>query len=209
MAELTPARCCRGRAGLVEAVLDQTGVGRVALGGVALGGVAAADPDRIEAPYLQLVMQRLWEAERERARTSSGARRWRSSAGRAGSCARTSSARSARSSPTSGTPPPACSTTSSRPRGRRSRIASPTSRSTQTCRRTWSAMCSPSSLRGASCGRSTVRSSSITTCSPTPCSRGEPSTTPSAGSSSSAPPRTPGSAASQSRLRSASWRWPR
>ncbi len=50
---------------LVERVLDEVGTGRIepALGG--RGAVESADDGaRIEAPYLQLVMQRLWEAER-------------------------------------------------------------------------------------------------------------------------------------------------
>jgi WD40 repeat protein len=51
-------------AGLVARVLEEVGSGRIepALGG--LGGVeAVADLARVEAPYLQLVMQRLWEEE--------------------------------------------------------------------------------------------------------------------------------------------------
>jgi WD40 repeat protein len=52
---------------LVTAVLDEVAAGRVELGvsgrGVVLGG---ADGDRIEAPYLQLVMARLWKVEEER-----------------------------------------------------------------------------------------------------------------------------------------------
>jgi WD40 repeat protein len=44
-------------AALVEAVLDEISAGRIDGGG--------APPGRIETPYLQLVMQRLWEAERE------------------------------------------------------------------------------------------------------------------------------------------------
>jgi WD40 repeat protein len=50
---------------LVERVLDEVGAGQIetALGG--LGMVEGADvAARIEAPYLQLVMQRLWEEER-------------------------------------------------------------------------------------------------------------------------------------------------
>ena len=50
---------------LVENVLDQVGAGQIepALGG--LGTVEGVDPAmRIEAPYLQLVMQRIWEEER-------------------------------------------------------------------------------------------------------------------------------------------------
>jgi len=49
---------------LIERVLDEVGAGRIepALGG--LGAVEGAeDGARIEAPYLQLVMQRLWEEE--------------------------------------------------------------------------------------------------------------------------------------------------
>jgi hypothetical protein len=49
---------------LVEAVLDEVAVGRVALGGVARGA-AAGETGRIEASYLQIVMQRLWEADRD------------------------------------------------------------------------------------------------------------------------------------------------
>ncbi len=51
--------------GLVERVLDDVGAGQIepALGG--LGAVEGArDGARIEAPYLQLVMQRLWDEER-------------------------------------------------------------------------------------------------------------------------------------------------
>ena len=50
---------------LVERVLDEVGAGQIepALGG--LGAVEGSDDGaRIEAPYLQLVMQRLWEEER-------------------------------------------------------------------------------------------------------------------------------------------------
>jgi WD40 repeat protein len=51
--------------GLVERVLDEVGTGQIepALGG--LGAVEGReDGARIEAPYLQLVMQRLWDEER-------------------------------------------------------------------------------------------------------------------------------------------------
>ena len=50
---------------LIERVLDEVGIGRIepALGG--RGAIEGADDTaRIEAPYLQLVMQRLWEDER-------------------------------------------------------------------------------------------------------------------------------------------------
>jgi WD40 repeat protein len=48
---------------LVEAVLDQVAAGRVDVGRAGRGGVET-DEERIEAPYLQLVLERLWEAER-------------------------------------------------------------------------------------------------------------------------------------------------
>ena len=51
--------------GLVERVLDEVGTGMIepALGG--LGAVeTAGDEARIEAPYLQVVMQRIWDEER-------------------------------------------------------------------------------------------------------------------------------------------------
>ncbi len=52
---------------LVGSVLAQVGSGRVELGAVGRGVVTAPDDsDRIEAPYLQLVMSRLWEVESKR-----------------------------------------------------------------------------------------------------------------------------------------------
>ena len=50
---------------LVEAVLDQVAAGEVDVGRAGRGGVQK-DEDRIEAPYLQLVLERLWQVERER-----------------------------------------------------------------------------------------------------------------------------------------------
>ncbi len=53
---------------LVEAVLDQVATGKVALGHVGRGVVGEDDDDaegRIETPFLQLVMERLWDAERD------------------------------------------------------------------------------------------------------------------------------------------------
>jgi WD40 repeat protein len=53
--------------GLISAVLDEVVAGRVELGGVSRGvGVDHGDGGRIEAPYLQLVMARLWDMETER-----------------------------------------------------------------------------------------------------------------------------------------------
>jgi WD40 repeat protein len=57
---------------LVDAVLQQVAVGRVDLGQSGRGGVGEEDADRIEAPYLQLVLERLWEVE-----TAAGSRRLR------------------------------------------------------------------------------------------------------------------------------------
>jgi WD40 repeat protein len=51
---------------LADAVLDEVATGRVDLGQTGRGVVSGApSDDRIEAPYLQLVMRRLWEAEEE------------------------------------------------------------------------------------------------------------------------------------------------
>jgi len=50
---------------LIEAILDQTATGKVDLGHAGRGLPAGeADEGRIEAPYLQLVMERVWEEER-------------------------------------------------------------------------------------------------------------------------------------------------
>jgi WD40 repeat protein len=51
---------------LVGAVLDEVAVGQLALGGLPPSLTDPSRTSRIEAPYLQLVMQRLWETERER-----------------------------------------------------------------------------------------------------------------------------------------------
>jgi len=52
---------------LVGAVLDEVADGRVELGAVGRGVVTVrSNGDRIEAPYLQLVMSRLWEEEADR-----------------------------------------------------------------------------------------------------------------------------------------------
>jgi WD40 repeat protein len=54
---------------LVETVLDQVETGRVDQG-MGRGGVTDAGEGRIETPYLQLVMQRLWEEERAEGSTT-------------------------------------------------------------------------------------------------------------------------------------------
>jgi WD40 repeat protein len=51
---------------LVEAVLDQVAVGRVLAGDDGRGPDVEAGSDQVEAPYLQLVMERLWDAEERR-----------------------------------------------------------------------------------------------------------------------------------------------
>ena len=50
---------------LADAVLAQVSAGRVALGGTGKGRVASGDAggERVETPYLQLVMTRLWQEE--------------------------------------------------------------------------------------------------------------------------------------------------
>ena len=53
---------------LVEAVLDEVAAGKVDMGRAGRGGVET-DEERIEAPFLQLVLERLWEVERERGST--------------------------------------------------------------------------------------------------------------------------------------------
>jgi WD40 repeat protein len=64
--ELTPADRVEAQPELVEAVLDEVAAGRVELGLSGRGGVGEEDSDRIEAPYLQLVLERLWEVETSR-----------------------------------------------------------------------------------------------------------------------------------------------
>jgi len=52
---------------LVDAVLDQVATGRIEQGLAGRGSALEdTDPSRVEAPYLQLVLERLWEVERSR-----------------------------------------------------------------------------------------------------------------------------------------------
>ena len=51
---------------LVEAVLDQVEVGRVLLGRLDGEASGEREPGAVEAPYLQLVLERLWDAEERR-----------------------------------------------------------------------------------------------------------------------------------------------
>lgn len=64
--ELSGARPMRVESELVEAVLDEVEVGRIALRGVARGTADTPGNGGIEAPYLQLVMQRVWDVEQGR-----------------------------------------------------------------------------------------------------------------------------------------------
>src|SRR5207248_2468233 len=51
---------------LVDAVLDQVVTGKVEVGQTGRGAIESANGDvRIETPYLQLVLRRLWDEERE------------------------------------------------------------------------------------------------------------------------------------------------
>ena len=49
---------------LVEHVLNEVAAGRLAVGGGGRGALQATSNGRVETPYLQLVMERLWEVER-------------------------------------------------------------------------------------------------------------------------------------------------
>ena len=51
---------------LVESILGEVSAGRIDSGMVGRGAAVEGDRTRIETPYLQLVLQRLWEVERER-----------------------------------------------------------------------------------------------------------------------------------------------
>jgi WD40 repeat protein len=63
-----PAQRVEIEPALVQAVLDQVASGRIDPGAVSgRGAVERETPDSVEAPYLQLVLTRLWEVETERA----------------------------------------------------------------------------------------------------------------------------------------------
>ncbi|MGH3031176.1 MAG: hypothetical protein ACRDNE_10500 [Gaiellaceae bacterium] len=64
--ELSEGRSVELEDGLVEAVLDQVEVGRVLVGGLDREPAEEARGGEVEAPYLQLVMEGLWEAEERR-----------------------------------------------------------------------------------------------------------------------------------------------
>jgi len=64
--ELVPERdSVQLEPGLVEAVLDEVEAGKVDLGEGGRGAVGGEAEGRIEAPFLQLVLQTLWETERQ------------------------------------------------------------------------------------------------------------------------------------------------
>ena len=156
---------------------------------------------RIEAPYLQLVMQRLWEVERARGVVDAARRDARaSSAARGRSSPTTSSGRSTALTPgAAGRSPRGSSTTSSRRRARRSRTRRPTSPSSPV-RRAAELDAGPRrrspSHRILRTDESGPRGRSSTTCSPAPCSAGRPATTPSGRSSAPARRRGAGIAGS-------------
>ena len=102
---------------LVEAVLDE-----------------ASTDAGVEAPYLQLVLERLWEREREAGSRELRSRPSARSAGRARSSASTSGVRSMRCRSPSRRRRHGSSASSSRRRGGRSRTSRPTSPSTPTSR---------------------------------------------------------------------------
>ena len=119
---------------LVEAVLDQVAAGKVDVGRAGRGGVAT-DETRIEAPYLQLVLERLWEVERESGSTVLRLATLQELGG-AESIVRVHLDRALkRLQPESRTSRRRCSTTLSRPRGRRSPTGRVTSHSTPPCLR--------------------------------------------------------------------------
>jgi hypothetical protein len=206
--DLSKARPMEVEPELVEAVLDEVEVGRIALRGVARGTADTPGSDGIEAPYLQLVMQRLWDAEQADLRFS-GWRRSRSSAARRRSSARTSIARWKRSGPASRTSPRACSITSSPPRARRSPTASEISPGTRACLRGNCGRYWPRWAPTASSVRWTDASRSSTTSSPIPYWPGGHGTRPTARSSSSAWRRSDGTGGCSPSSRRRSWRSPR
>ena len=111
-AELT-GEPCRVEPELVERVLDEVGAGQIepALGGLgAVEGVESAA--RIEAPYLQLVMQRIWEEERAAGSSGCALRRSSVSGARSTSSKSTSKGRWRSSRRTRKTSQPGSSTTS-------------------------------------------------------------------------------------------------
>ena len=61
--ELSEARQVEVEEELVEAVLDQVTVGQVVVGGRNGGPAEKPSKDAVEAPYLQLVMEKIWDAE--------------------------------------------------------------------------------------------------------------------------------------------------
>ncbi|HSC91646.1 MAG TPA: hypothetical protein VLB86_08340, partial [Gaiellaceae bacterium] len=63
--QLVPDDAMTAEPELVEAVLDEVAAGRIEPDAAGIGGVTpSALVERIEAPYLQLVLERLWSAER-------------------------------------------------------------------------------------------------------------------------------------------------
>ncbi len=174
---------------LVEAVLDEVATGRLELvdGARSLGEDGMRDA-HIEAPFLQLVLERLWDAEREAGSDTLRLETLAALGGPRRSSVSISTERSPGSARRRRTSPRASSTTSSRPRGRRSPTAPRISPSTRRSTRPSSGPCSRRSGTSGSCGKSRARTAadratrSSTTCSRTRCLPGGRS----AGSSASA-----------------------
>ena len=165
--ELAPDDAMSAEPELVEAVLDEVAAGRIEPDAGGLGGVTpSALVERIEAPYLQLVLERLWEAER--AEGSPVLRR--ETLRRLGGAEHIVEQHLERSlvvsTRTSATAQRRCSPTSSRRRARRSRTRSRTSRAMRSSSagarpRSWGR-----SSESGSCGRREAAASrSTTTCS--------------------------------------------
>ena len=143
---------------LVEAVLDDTAAARVELGDGRVAGPAdGPDGGGIEAPILQLVMERLWDAERDRSSQVLRLDTFRSLGG-AGDRARAPGARAGRAA--AGREGPArdrCSIISSHRPARRSRYATSDLAAVRGLEAASSSRCSRRSAASGSCGRSTAR----------------------------------------------------
>ena len=178
-------RARRDRAGARRRGARRGAAGRVELGGVGAAAIrpATAAPGRSRRRILQLVLERLWRAERD-----AGSRTLRLATlrglGGAAQIVRDHLERRARraAAGASRTLRRRCSTTSSRRRARRSRSAPATSRDVRGRRRRRARAGARDARPGAHPARgrdgggaapSATRSS--TTCSPTPCSPGGPS----------------------------------
>ena len=180
-----PERAVEIEPALVDAVVREVAAGRVDLGRSGRGGVdGEVDEGRIEAPYLQLVLERLWEEETNRESRVCVSKRCASSAERRGSSRTTWSGRCPSCPPTRRTPQRRCTTISSLRPGRRSRMTSRISPATRSSTRTKQGGCSGasptsgSSVPAVTAAAAVPGTRSSTTCSPMPCSHGGRGTRP-------------------------------